>query len=913
MKTHRMVASWMRICVLICALPSASAFAQTPLPPAGSIESAIAIEDPNARIAALQKFLKLNNIPEQSQTAREATVASWAQLADLQLAENNIERAVEYFRRALAALPEKVTDRFFDETVIRIPLAASVRGYRNEAAGLARQLEKRFAKESSRLASLGEFYMTIEASTDAIHALETASKLAEEDARLHRLLGAAYRMGLRLDDAIAEYQFAVNFDANDRRAYYELANLYRAHGAYEDAIKLYRKQLEIEPRHTPSYKGMALAYIAQGDEEQTAAALNQARDLRGSADEITGDIHLQTQLAFHYLAQNKIKQARQAAGAALLIEPRYSWARIAAAEVDLAEGKYFDAERNLIAARNYAGFPTLFFTLGKLYLAVEDFDGALEQFAKAFSYSPQKQFTAKLGGVLDVQADNLKELLAREHQASIFLAEPPTRDETFKIAEALVRFNAYLRIIRTPLTVTPAIRQSRVEKGAAKNPVQTDAETERRLMEELDRAAMDFIEVESSRRSFRMLHIAERLAHSSVATGLAVEIADQALGLAEVATELDGSLRDYPNYDRNGRRAIFRGRALGAKGWALFKANKNSEADAALTEATQAYGSLPEGRRALWRLATVKETEGELKEALDLYITGYEAPMVGSEIDVNRVVIESLYRKINGSLDGLNERLGIGATASVARFATADPAIRPNAKNSPAKAEPKAAAPGARKNSQPKLPDTPAPSPAPLTTDRDNSSITPRAETKPAEEPPLQPVATAAPNQPVDTKPVELPPPQTGATAQLNQTPETKFAELPPPQSITTPLLTEPPEPKPAETRGSRARLARSTAINESPEPKPAETPVEPAPAAATNNVPAGPKPVELPTLDDLDLSIPLPSMVDYNAHLSTLTIFGSFAIRPVVREEPPPPAPAPKVHTRKRRVTVPDDQPPNF
>ncbi|MCI0524634.1 MAG: tetratricopeptide repeat protein [Acidobacteria bacterium] len=907
-----MVVSLMRICLLICVAPCASAFAQTPLPPTGPIESAIAIEDPNARIAALQKFLKLNTVPEQAQTAREAIVASWAQLADLQLAENNIERAVEYFRRALAALPEKITDRFFDETVIRIPLAASVRGYRNEAAGLARQLEKRFAKEPLRLASLGEFYMTIEASADAIHALETAAKLAEEDARLHRLLGAAYRMGLRLDDAIAEYQFAVNFDANDKRAFYELANLYRAHGAYEDAIKLYRKQLEIEPKHTPSYKGLALAYLAQGDEEQAAAALNQARDLRGSAEEITGDIHLQTQLAFHYLAQNKIKQARQAAEAALLVEPRYSWARIGAAEVDLAEGKYFDAERNLIAARSYAGFPTLFFTLGKLYLAVEDFDGALEQFAKAFSYSPQKQFMAKLGGVLDVQADNLKELLAREHQASIFLAEPPTRDETFKIAEALVRFNAYLRVIRTPLTVTPAIRQSRGEKGASKNPAPADAQTERRLMEELDRAAIDFIEVESSRRSFRMLHIAERLAQTGVATGLAVEIADQALGLAEVATEADGSLRDYPNYDRNGRLAIFRGRALGAKGWALFKANKNVEAGATLTEATQAYGSLPEGRRALWRLATVKETEGELKEALDLYVAGYEAPTAGSEIDVNRAVIESLYRKINGSLDGLNERLGIGAAASVAQVGAAEPATRPNAKDLLAKAEPKAAAPGARKSSQPKLPDTPAPSPAPLTTDRDNSSVTTPAETKPAEEPSPQPVAAAAPNQPVETKPVELPPSQTDATAPLNQPSETKPAELPPPQSIATAPLNQPPETKPAETRGFRARLARSTVLNEPLETKRAETPVEPAPEAATNNAPAAPKPVELPALDNIELSIPLPSMIDYYTHVSTLTIFGSFTIRPALREEPPPPAPAPKAHTRKRRVTVPDDQPPN-
>lgn len=449
-------AKWILMCALICALVNTQAPAQRQETPAqGSIESVLAIEDPNARIVALQKFLKTNNIPEQAQTAREAIVASWAQLADSQLGENSAG-AMENFRHAAQALPDHITDRFFEETVIRIPFALSLRGYRNEAVELARQLEKRFAKEPPRLASLGEFYMTVEAADDAIHALETASKLAGDEARLRRMLGAAYRMGLRLDDAVAEYQLAASFDANDKRAYYELANLYRAHGAYADAIKLYRKQIEIEPKHSSSYKGMALAYLAQGDEEQMTAALNQARDLRGSVDEITGDIYLQTQMAFLYLAQNKPNEARKAAEAALLIEPRYAWARIAAAEVELATGKYFEAERHLLAARSYASFPTLYFTLGKLYLAVEDFDGALEQFSKAFSYSPQKQFTTKLGGVFDAQADNLKELLLREHQAAIFLAEPPTTDETFKIAESLVRFNVYLRVIKTPVAAARA-------------------------------------------------------------------------------------------------------------------------------------------------------------------------------------------------------------------------------------------------------------------------------------------------------------------------------------------------------------------------------------------------------------------------------------------------------------------------
>ena len=652
--------------VLVCSAAAQSKTSLTQPKNAPTYDEAIAIEDPAARITALQQFLKTRPAAEQADAAREAIVASWAQLGEVELGENSIEKAVANFRKALGALPEKVTDKFFQETVIRIPLAVSVRGYRNEAVGLARQLETRFAKDAVRLAALGEFFMTIEAPTDAIRALEAAAKIAEPEARLHRALGSAYRIGLRLDEAIAEYQMAIGVDPKDKRAYYELANLYRAHGAYADAVKLYQKQLEIEPKHAPSYKGLALAYLASGDESQMTAALNQARDLRGTAEEITGDLYLQTQMALYCLTQNKLKQARQASETALMIEPRYAWARIAAAEVDLAEGKIFEAERNLLAASRYASFPSLFFTFGKLYLSVEDFDGAAEQFAKAFTVSTKAAkdiFSTRLGGSLDVKADGVKELLAREHQASLFVAAMPTTPEQFKLVESLARFHAWL---------------DEIKKLAAAGKTVT-----RKQMEELDRAALDFAEAEATRRSFRSLYVAQKLSQAGIATGLAVELAEQALGLAEVATEPEASVRDYPNYDRNGRLQIFRGRALDAKGWALFKAGKNEEAAASLNEAVAAYGSLPESRRARWHLAVVKETVGELDAALDLYLAGYEPPEASSS-DVKLAAIEAIYRKINNSTNGLEERLRqAGITAKLASAAP-QPEVKPSKKQSAA-------------------------------------------------------------------------------------------------------------------------------------------------------------------------------------------------------------------------------------
>src|SRR5262249_48660655 len=285
-------------------------------------------------------------------------------------------------------------------------------------------------------------------------------------------------------------------------------------------------------------------------------------------------------------------------------------------------------------------------------------------------------------------------------------------DETFKIAAALVRFDAYARSIKKTMSPSSKGERGKGEKGVAKNIAQSETETRRKQMEDLDRAAMDFIDAENSRRSFRMLSVAERLAQAGVATGLAVELAEQSLALAEVATEPDGSLREYPNYDRQGRLAIFRGRALSAKGWALFKSNNNQAAAMVLAESVKVYGSLPEGRRAMWRLATVKETQGELKEALDLYIAGYEAPVSGSEMDVNRAVIESLYRKVNGSLAGLNKLLGIMApdASSDARITPASARTGVTVKSSPTTSE---AAPESRLATESRVENRPRQLPAP--------------------------------------------------------------------------------------------------------------------------------------------------------------------------------------------------------
>jgi tetratricopeptide (TPR) repeat protein len=455
---------------------------------------------------------------------------------------------------------------------------------------------------------------------------------------------------LKLEAASEQYHKAIEIDRRDKQAYVELGNLARAEGDYPEAEKLYRRQLEIDRTQTAPRKGLALAYTAEGKDVEAKAALDEVRKLKG-ADDIDRDLYLQTQLALLYLQRNKIKEAEEAAAAAVTIEPRYSWARIAAAELAIAGGRDFEAESHLLAALRFGNFPTLYFTLGKLYLSVEDFDGALEQFAKAFVVTADGKLKARLGGQTDAEADGLEALLARERRAAVFIALPTTSEEDYQIAESLMHLDAAVRGVVTRDNLRPSRRPG--TPGKASSPV--------------ERAAVNFIEASGARRPFRALYASQRLTRAGRDLAFAARIAGDQIPVAEAAVEADGSLKDYPNFDLDGRRRIFIGRLQDARGWALFKEGHNNEAIASLTAAVKAYGDLPEGRQAMWHLATARETAGDLEAALNLYITAYEPPSpINPSTDVNRAVIEALYRKVHGSLEGLEAKIGPAPPPTVA-------------------------------------------------------------------------------------------------------------------------------------------------------------------------------------------------------------------------------------------------------
>jgi hypothetical protein len=73
-------------------------------------------------------------------------------------------------------------------------------------------------------------------------------------------------------------------------------------------------------------------------------------------------------------------------------------------------------------------------------------------------------------------------------------------------------------------------------------------------------------------------------------------------------------------------------------------------------------------RVSLWHLGAALEGQGKNEDALSYYIKSYNAGLPDA---LRRAVIEKLYRRVNGSLEGLDERIGRSSNAEVSETTAA--------------------------------------------------------------------------------------------------------------------------------------------------------------------------------------------------------------------------------------------------
>ena len=628
------------------------------------------------RINLLEKFVAANRGAALENEARELLMREYALKGEQALREGNPQPAAQAFKAAFRAAPASINDKVFGQYIFPLPMAMNAFGYRVESAELMRSFEPRFETEPNRLVEIGFFYVQIEAPFEAVRVLERAVQLAPEDHRAHNSLGTAYLISLRLDDAAAEFQRAVEIDARDEFANLNLGNLARAMSDYERAVSYYRKQIALKPDDAEAHGGLAIGLLALGRDEQAAPEIKRAMELAPA------DYRFLTQLCFFYVTRKKGAVARPLIEQAVRIEPRYGWAFIAKAETDVLEGKLGDALATLISAQAQAGFATLTFDLAKALMALDGYDQATEVMGKAFTMNNDGEFETMLGGAIKARSPRLDLLLERERQAALFLSYDPTTPLQYRLAEAMARIDHYSKVAlgaRKTAQQGPTRKRAGPGKPKASDAGEGDetkgATRPRRAtpppsltaeltagrdanlpgMSELLRAITTFTTLDDGRQAFRMVWVARKLTEADLAMDAAEQLARRAIAIADTATEPTGSMRDAPKLGREGRRAMFAGRAYDALGWVQFKKGNTRGALESLIKAVDVYPNSLDRKAAIWHLAVATQEAGDDRRALELYIASYE-PESPTAV-VRRAQIEALYKRLNGSLSGLDQKL----------------------------------------------------------------------------------------------------------------------------------------------------------------------------------------------------------------------------------------------------------------
>jgi tetratricopeptide (TPR) repeat protein len=642
------------------------------------------------RAAALKSFIEQHPDSKSRGRALELLVSTHAGLGDELLKKADHAGGIEQFMRAIEVAPANPSEKLFAGVISQVPLNLYLRGESEAAIKAAHEIETKFGRDAKRLAILSTFYISMEQGAEAVRLATQATQLAPDLPEAHQALGRALHISLRLDEAAAEYKRALELDPSSRVANQSLADLLRSSGKADDAIALYRKQLLAQPADKAARNGLILAQLEAGQLEDGKRALDETLQTEPR------NLSLLAGAAYWFAAHNEPDRAFDLARKAVDIEPRYTWAQIALARSLIAQRKPLEAERALRFARQYGKFPTLEYELASALYAAGLYEETAEVLMQAFSWK-SGDIETRLAGQSVVRKDNFSDLLAPERRASIFQFAAADNENNARALKALLAFAT---------AIDPDLNGGTISEQTA------------------IAAAKEFASGTDPARVYRELYAASRLLQRGVGFATAFELAEAArtsadagmtvpeLTLAVQADEFrniraraiaSGATPAIPEAPRNVLSNLLRGRIEDTAGWAQLNQEKPEEAAGHFR---RAVAILPEGtpaaRTALWHLGAALERQDKKTEALSFYIRSYTS---GDPDPTRRTVIEQLYRKINGSLDGLAERLGERASASVDQSV---PASESASEKAPDTTQ---AAPASSPTETPAVTETPVPTP----------------------------------------------------------------------------------------------------------------------------------------------------------------------------------------------------------
>ncbi|HEY6243985.1 MAG TPA: tetratricopeptide repeat protein [Pyrinomonadaceae bacterium] len=600
------------------------------------------------RAEKLKSFLDTHPDSKARPRAVELLISTHAGLGDQFLKADDVANGVQQLMLAIDEADAGISEKLYSGVIGQIPANLFLRGQSDAAFEAATKIEKKFGTDPKRLIGLAGFYVTIERGDEAIRIAEEAVKLTPDSAEAHRVLAVSHHINLQLDEAAAEYKKTVDLDPTSKASLNTLADLTRANGKFEQALALYDQLLKLDPKDGAATAGRVICLFELGRTDEATTALDAAL-----ADE-PKNLALLSGTAYWFASHENYQKAFDLAQQAIRIEPRYTWAQIALVRSLLGLNRNIGAERAMRYARQFGKFPTLNYELANVVASMGFFDEAVEILRESFSFK-DGQVETLLAGRIPARDKDLMTLLGPERRASLY--QPTAADSA-----------ANSKMLTTLLAFDTALSQKDGEKID-----ETGASS----------AAREFASGEDGMKSYRQLYAASRLVKSGVALTTALELVDASkqglevalhAPVATTAAQADefrglraqaiaaGTIPDIAEAPRSALSNIMRGRMEDLTGWILFNQDKYPEAIEHLKQASTVLpNGTPAWRNTLWHLGVVLEQTGRNDEALESYIQSYNA---GERDAVRRSVIERLYRKVKGSADGLEDRVGPAISSS---------------------------------------------------------------------------------------------------------------------------------------------------------------------------------------------------------------------------------------------------------
>jgi tetratricopeptide (TPR) repeat protein len=596
------------------------------------------------RIETLKAFIAAHPQSVAVPRANELIVVAHAMLGDQKLQTGDVDGGLQQFRLAISEAPNEMPDRLFTEVIARIPANLFLRGQRAAALEAAHQAEALAKLNPKRLAAVVGFYLLVEDANEAGRLAELATQAGPDSAVAHQALGEARHIALRLDEAEIEYARALALDPKSAAARLAVADMKRAAGKFEAALALYREQLQIDPKSNAARAGLVVSLLELGKRSEADQELNNALNDK----DLARNLQLLVGAGYWFLAHDDPGRGLELADKAVALEPRYAWAQIALARALIANKRPQEAERSLRFVRQFSRFPTVYYELANLLATIGLFDEAAAELAHAFSLKGG-QIETLLASRSAARANGFTELLAPERLAVIYQSRPADTEANAKMLKAL-------------LALHTALNQP---EGSVANE------------DELVAIGKDFTAGDDAMRTFRQIYVAEKFLKNGVTLLTVIDLMDQATSGVEAAlsapaatlavqpdeyTDIraralaQGGTPRIPDAPRDALSGLLRARIEDLAGMALFKLDKSNEAVARLRRAVNAA---PEGtplwRSTMWHLGAALEATGKNDQALLYYIKSYRA---GPPDPARRSVIENVYKKVNGSLEGLNDKIG---------------------------------------------------------------------------------------------------------------------------------------------------------------------------------------------------------------------------------------------------------------